>query len=261
MEQIKERFWMQIQRDVGLIPEHIINILDFCGYSANCSLEAIDVDKIKIIEREAKEIPQVLRIPGSDEQQMQKYFGKFYRNPSNFQILSGEAQQIIMIGLYLRQKGIGSYIKIDELSRERRRKDCASEISSLEQAARTLGERIHTFYYNRCDGSPQNIEFCNTISSLQVTTEFGEDGNMVGHVTCPFCQMAKKLRVSQDRSGHWVLANIVAHMKRHLANITPNYSDVQEDSIVTKKVKLESSDNDDSSQYSSNAYGFTMTMT
>lgn len=50
----QERFWMLIQRDVGLIPEHIMNILDFCGYSANCALEAINDEKLKIIEREAK---------------------------------------------------------------------------------------------------------------------------------------------------------------------------------------------------------------
>lgn len=97
------------------------------------------------------EIPQILRIPASDEEQMKKYFGKFYRSPQNFHILSGEAQQIKMIGVYLRQKGIASYMKLDELNRarEKRRKECVPEGSSLEQAARSLAERIHTFYYNR----------------------------------------------------------------------------------------------------------------
>ncbi|XP_058814944.1 uncharacterized protein LOC131678697 [Topomyia yanbarensis] len=263
MELMKDRFWMQIQRDVGLIPEHIINILDFCGYSANCALEAIDNEKLKIVEQEAKEIPQILRIPSNDEQQMKKYFGKFYRNPQNFHILSGEAQQIIMIGVHLRQKGISSYLKIDELTRprERRRKEGVPETGSLEQSARTLAERIHSFYFNRCDGSPQNIEFCNTVGAVQVTSEIGDDGNIVGYVTCPFCQTDKKLRVSQDRTGHWVLANIVAHMNRHLTSISNSNPNLPEDSTANKKLKLEPLDFDESSQYSSNAYGFNVSIT
>lgn len=88
---------------------------------------------------------------------MKKYFGKFYRNPQNFHILSGEAQQIKMIGVYLRQKGIGSYMKLDELSRmrDRRRKEVAPTPTetagggTLEEQARLLAERIHTFYFNR----------------------------------------------------------------------------------------------------------------
>ncbi|XP_065072598.1 uncharacterized protein LOC135696984 [Ochlerotatus camptorhynchus] len=269
MELVKERFWMLIQRDVGLIPEHIINILEFCGYSANCALEAINDERLKIIEREAKEIPQILRIPASDEEQMKKYFGKFYRNPQNFHILSGEAQQIKMMGVYLRQKGIGSYMKLDELSRmrDRRRKEVAPTATeagggTLEEQARLLAERIHTFYFNRCDGSPTNVEFCNMVSAVQVAVEIGEDGNLVGHVTCPLCQMEKKLRVSQDRTGHWVLANIVSHMNRHLtAMCNPNANQV-EDPNSAKKVKLEPLDLDDSSsQYGANPYGFTMSLT
>lgn len=244
-----------------------MNILDFCGYSANCALEAINDEKLKIIEREAKEIPQILRIPSSDEEQMRKYFGKFYRNSQNFHILSGEAQQIKMIGVCLRQKGIGSYLKLDELTRirDRRRKDYSIDgSSSLEQQARSLAERVHTFYFNRCDGSPQNVDFCNMLSAVQVTTEIGEDGNLVAHVTCPFCQTEKKLRVSQDRTGHWILANIVSHMNRHLASMgyPANPSQIEDSGGVPKKLKMEPLDFDDSSsQYSTNAYGFTMTMT
>lgn len=86
---------------------------------------------------------------------MKKYFGKFYRNPQNFHILSGEAQQIKMIGVYLRQKGIGSYLKLDELTRmrERRRKEVTTAVDTgggtLEEQGRLLAERIHTFYFNR----------------------------------------------------------------------------------------------------------------
>lgn len=91
-----------------------------------------------------------MRISASDEDQMRKYFGKFYRNPQNFHILSGEAQQIKMVGVCLRQKGIGSYLKLDELTRvrDRRRKDYDGG-GSFEQQARSLAERIHTFYFNR----------------------------------------------------------------------------------------------------------------
>ncbi|XP_053696548.1 uncharacterized protein LOC128743884 [Sabethes cyaneus] len=264
VEAIKERFWMLVQRDVGLIPEHIINILDFTGYSANCALESVNDDSLKIIEREAKEIPQILRIPASDEEQMKKYFGKFYRSPQNFHILSGEAQQIKVIGVYLRQKGIASYMKLDELNRarEKRRKECAPEINSLDQAARSLAERVHTFYFNRCDGTTKNVEFCNMLSTVQVSAEYVEDGNMVAYVTCPFCQVEKKLRVSQDRTGHWVLANIVSHMNRHLTNIALTPPATSDDASPSKKIKTESVDFDDSSeQCSSNAYNFTMTLT
>ncbi|XP_038106807.1 uncharacterized protein LOC6048411 [Culex quinquefasciatus] len=276
LELVKERFWMLIQRDVGLIPEHIINILDFCGYSANCALEAINDEKLKIIEREAKEIPQIMRISASDEDQMRKYFGKFYRNPQNFHILSGEAQQIKMVGVCLRQKGIGSYLKLDELTRvrDRRRKDYDGG-GSFEQQARSLAERIHTFYFNRCDGSPPNIDFCNMLSAIQVTTEMGDDGNLIAHVQCPLCQSEKRLRVSQDRTGHWVLANIVSHMNRHLAAMcNPSSTPTSQmeaatasvtrldDSGVAKKLKIEPLDIDDSSsQYGgASAYGFTMSM-
>ncbi|XP_055541877.1 uncharacterized protein LOC129727760 [Wyeomyia smithii] len=261
---IKDRFWMLLQRDVGLIPEHIINILDFTGYSANCALEAISDDSLKTIESEAREIPQILRIPTSDEEQMKKYFGKFYRNPQNFHILSGEAQQIKMIGACLQQKGIASYMKLEEINRARdkRRKESLPEGNSPEHAARSLAERVHTFYFNRCDGTVKNIDFCNKLSTIQVTAEYIEDGNMVAFVTCPFCQVEKKLRVSQDRTGHWVLANIVSHMNRHLTPVVTMLNASDDSGLSVKKIKKESLDLDDSNdQYNPNAYNFTMTLT
>lgn len=115
-----------------------------------------------------------------------------------------------------------------------------------------------------CDGTAKNIEFCNMLSTIQVSTEYVEDGNMVAFVTCPFCQAEKKLRVSQDRTGHWVLANIVSHMNRHLTTIVVTSPNTIDDSSSSKKIKTESLDFDDSSdQYnnSSNAYNFTMALT
>lgn len=100
------------------------------------------------------------------------------------------------------------------------------------------------------------------VSAVQVAVEIGEDGNLVGHVTCPLCQTEKKLRVSQDRTGHWVLANIVSHMNRHLTAMCNHSPSQGDDPNSSKKVKLEPLDLDDSSsQYGANPYGFTMSMT
>ncbi|KXJ72631.1 hypothetical protein RP20_CCG017556 [Aedes albopictus] len=210
----QDHFWHTLSKEVGRIPDTLKNILEVTEY-INAGLGFIGNDEIAAIEDDVRLLPKIMDKP-ADDPSMRKYFGRFAHCPDRFRLMAGERAILKMISGCIQRKGIAHYMK----TVERREKEVAVVQGSVDQVANEVRKKIVDFYTDRCDGSVEQIDFCNRVALIPIEITEADDGGTVARIRCIFCTNENVISCRPERcGGSWKVSNFLAHIRNVHKNI------------------------------------------
>lgn len=216
-----DHFWSALSKDVGRIPEVIKHVLEVTEY-ISAALAFVGNEEIAAIEKDIRELPEIMNKPANDPS-LRKYFGRFAHSPERFRLMAGERAILKMIAGCIQRRGIQHYLR----TAERREKEVAQApayASQDKQAhAQEVRRKIVDFCNDRCDGSAEQVEFCNRISNLNIEVSEAEDGSggLVARIRCMFCTNDNDILCRPERVGssNWKVSNFLAHIRNVHKNL------------------------------------------
>ncbi|XP_053688668.1 uncharacterized protein LOC128737918 [Sabethes cyaneus] len=205
--QSMDHFWNCLSKDVGRIPDTIRHVLEVTEY-INSALAYIGSEEITAIETDIRQLPEIMGKPARDPS-MQKYFGRFINAPERFRFMAGERAILKLIAACIQRKGINYYLRFAE----KRERDWQSQ-GSHESNAAEVKRKIIDFYNERCDGSVEQIDFCNRVAGVRVEVLDADDSGLVARIRCVFCTERNDITCRPERvGGNWKVSNYFSHVR------------------------------------------------
>ncbi|XP_058830744.1 uncharacterized protein LOC131689568 [Topomyia yanbarensis] len=202
-----DHFWNCLSKDVGRISETIRHTLEVTEY-INAALAFIGNEEIAAIEEDIRRLPEILNIPAGDLS-LKKYHGRFLQNPERFRFMAGERAILKLIASCVQRKGINHYLRYAE----KREKEVIVP-GSLETSAAEVRRKVIDFYNERCDGTADQIDFCNRITAIRVDVSETDDGSLTARIGCLFCPGDNVITCRPERTGgSWKVSNFLAHIR------------------------------------------------
>ncbi|XP_055528238.1 uncharacterized protein LOC129720692 [Wyeomyia smithii] len=202
-----DSFWNCLSKDVGRVPDTIRHVLEVTEY-INAALAYIGNDEISAIEQDIRQLPEIMGKSARDSS-MQKYFGRFVNAPERFRFMAGERAILKLIASCIQRKGINHYLRFAE----KREKDWMTQ-GTHESNAQEVRRKIIDFYNERCDGSAEQIDFCNRVADIRVEILDADDGGLVARVRCVFCSGENDISCRPERvGGNWKVSNYLSHVR------------------------------------------------
>lgn len=178
-------------------PEFIINILKKCAFDCN-SLELLDVNSIKEIQKYIEQHPELLRKTPYEKE-----------NTENFKFKIGHKHLILGIPNFIKKISEEKKLEIESKKKTeaRREVDIISEEGS--EIVSLLVERIKQ-YNNR-----QNINL--NISASAVKKIIKTDCGYLSKLCCTTCRKLFTCTFKKDsKNSHWKITNFTSHIRTHI---------------------------------------------
>ncbi|XP_062552602.1 uncharacterized protein LOC134217800 [Armigeres subalbatus] len=209
-----DHFWNTLSKEVGRIPDTLKNILEVTEY-INAGLAFIGNEEIAAIEDDVRLLPKIMN-KSADDPSMIKFFGRFAHCPDQFRLMAGERAILKLISSCIQRKGIAHYMK----TVERREKEVAVVLGSVDKVANEVRRKIVDFYTDRCDGSVEQIDFCTRVAMIPIEITEAEDGGTIAKIGCIFCTNDNVISCRPERcGGSWKVSNFLAHIRNVHKNI------------------------------------------
>ncbi|KXJ78125.1 hypothetical protein RP20_CCG005551 [Aedes albopictus] len=217
---IHSYFWERMQEAVGVLPKHLMRILNLQGYSSCDALAEVKDSDVTQIQSDMRLLAPVKKAClGTDE--MRNLYGQFATSPESFIFLNGERKAILKIAEVVRKYGIHHFLPGTS------GKPCTDFRPSAKSSdlADVLLRKIKTYYGSRRVDTIDFACFFAKLDGLTATVSIQEDGSAIGMVTCKMCKPEKTVKLKKTPMGTWLLGNFVKHSSQYhycVRNSKPN---------------------------------------
>lgn len=124
-------FWEAVQKDFGVVPLKIQNILNYLGYTPSLNVENLKPTSIPGIEADMRLVADYLK---AQQVNMESFYGVYQSTPDEFKFLQGEKSCIDRLCKLFEDNGANKYLKVHQNSKKQ-------VLTSME--TRNLGSNEH----------------------------------------------------------------------------------------------------------------------